>query len=478
MGNNGLNSKTKVLGIFTLAMINVSLILNLRGMPMLATYGFSVVFFLLLAAFVFFIPTALVSAELATGWPRSGGIHAWTKEAFGSRWAFIVAWLEWLNCLIWFPTALGALAAIFGYVISPALSTNRYFIVVVILVVFWSATILNFRGMKTSGRLSSAGAVLGVIIPGALVAIVAVLWIVLGNPVEISFSAKELIPNLGNRAQLVFFIGVLLMFMGIEISSAHASEVKDPQRGYPKAIFFSAIIIVAIFVVGALAVAIIVPGKQIDLLTGVMQAFKISMKSFGLTWVVPIVGIMIVFGMVAQVNSWLIGPSKFMLATARNGELPPFFQKTNNRGIPVNILIVQAGIVTAYSLVYLIMPSVNASFWILTALATQAYLVVYILMFLVALKLRYSKPNVPRPYKVPGGKTGLWVVAILGIVSSLFAFFVGFYPPSDQLKTGGQGLYIGFLVIGLLVLFVSAFLIHHYKKPTWVSKEHTQESEG
>ena len=70
MGSNG-----KVLGVFTLAMINVSLILNLRGLPMLATYGFAIVSFLLLAALVFFIPTALVSAELATGWPLSGGIH-------------------------------------------------------------------------------------------------------------------------------------------------------------------------------------------------------------------------------------------------------------------------------------------------------------------------------------------------------------------------------------------------------------------
>jgi putative glutamate/gamma-aminobutyrate antiporter len=471
MEEKRVNSQAKVLGVFTLAMINVSLILNLRGLPMLATYGFSVVFYLTLAGLCFFIPTALVSAELATGWAEGGGIHTWTKEAFGSRWAFLVAWLEWLNCVIWLPTVLGALAAILGYVIDPGLSENRYFIVVVILVVFWGATFLNFRGMKTSGVISSAGALSGVIVPGVLVAVVAILWVVLGKPVETGFGLKDLVPDFSNQTQLVYFIGVMLMFMGIEISSAHASEVKNPRRDYPKATFFSAFVIVAVFILGGLAVAIIVPGDEIDLLTGVVQAFDISLGAFGLKWLIPVLGFLMVVGMVAQVNSWLIGPAKFLLATAKDGDLPPFFQVMNENRIPVNILLVQAGVVTVYSLVYLVMPSVNASYWILTALASQFYLIVYILMFAVAVKLRYSRPDVPRPYKVPGGKIGLWIVVALGISSSVFAFFIGFVPPPGQLQSGQTPYYVAFLLAGLLLMCSCAFVIHHFKKPGWAPRE-------
>ncbi|MDY6797092.1 MAG: APC family permease [Actinomycetota bacterium] len=467
MGENGLNTNAKVLGVFTLAMINISLILNLRGLPMLATYGFSIVIYLLLAALVFFVPTALVSAELATAWPEIGGIHAWTKEAFGTGWAFLVAWLEWLNCVIWLPTVLGALAAILGYVITPSLSENRYFIVAVILVVFWSATFSNFRGMETSGKISSLGAFSGVIVPGVAVVLLAILWAAFGKTVETGFGLGDLMPNFADRTQLVFFIGVLLMFMGIEISSAHASEVRNPQRDYPRAIFSSALIIVIVFIMGALAVAAIVPGDKIDLLTGVVQAFDISLDAFGLGWLVPILGLLMVFGMVAQINSWLIGPAKFMLATARNGDLPLFFQKTNSRDIPVNILLVQAGIVTVYSLVYLVMPSVTDSFWLLTALASQVYLIVYIIMFLVSLKLRYSRPDTPRAYRIPGGKVGIWIVVALGICSSVFAMLMGFLPPTGQQHRGSTLAYAGFLLFGILVLCLTAWLIQRFKKPSW-----------
>ncbi|MBN2169157.1 MAG: amino acid permease [Actinobacteria bacterium] len=471
MGDKQTASKAKVLGVFTLAMINVSLILNLRGLPMLATYGLSIVFYLVVAAAVFFIPTALISAELATGWPETGGIHAWTRMAFGDKWAFLVAWLEWLNCVIWLPTVLGALAAILGYVITPSLSTNRYFIVVVILVVFWGATLLNFRGMKASGRLSSLGAVFGVIIPGVLLVAVAAIWLIMGKPSEAAMTAGNLLPDLGNTTQLVFFIGVLLMFMGIEISSAHAAEVSNPQRDYPKAIFTSAAIIVAVFILGALAVAILVPGKKIDLLTGVVQAFQAAFDYFGMKWMVPILGIFMVFGMVAQINSWLIGPAKFMLATAENGDLPPFFHKVNKNDIPVNILVVQAGIVTLYSLVYLVMPSVNDSYWILTALSSQAYLIVYVIMFLVGLKLRYLKPDTPRAYRVPGGNRGMWVAAAAGVVSSIFAFGVGFVPPAGEVKGAWVVVYIFFLAIGITLLCGTAFLLQKYKKPEWKPKK-------
>lgn len=334
------------------------------------------------------------------------------------------------------------------------------------------ATFANFRGLEMSGKISSLGAIAGVIVPGVMVAAVAVLWVVLGKQVEITVAAKELIPEIGNRTQLAFFIGVLLMFMGIEVSSAHAGEVRDPQTDFPRAIFMAAIVIVAVFIVGALAVAIIVPSGKIDLLTGVVQAFDRSLDTFGVGWGAPILGMLMVLGMIAQINSWLIGPAKFMLASARAGNLPPFFHRTNSKGVPVNILVVQALIVTAYSFVYLVMPSVTTSYWLLTVLASQLYLIVYMTMFLVALKLRYSSPDTPRAYEVPGGRPGIWFVTGLGIASSLFAFFAGFIPPVEGSgKEAHPLVYVGFLLTGIVVLCGSALIIERYRKPSWVAAE-------
>ncbi|HDZ59359.1 MAG TPA: amino acid permease, partial [Actinobacteria bacterium] len=65
------------LGIFTLAMINVAAVLSLRNLPSMAEYGYALIFYLTLASLCFFIPSALVSAELASGWPRKGGVYLW-----------------------------------------------------------------------------------------------------------------------------------------------------------------------------------------------------------------------------------------------------------------------------------------------------------------------------------------------------------------------------------------------------------------
>lgn len=94
------------MGVFTLAMINVSAIVSLRGMPAESTYGLSSVFYYIFAAVFFLVPVSLVAAELTTGWPQKGGVYRWVGEAFGKKWGFLAIWLQWIESTIWFPTVL------------------------------------------------------------------------------------------------------------------------------------------------------------------------------------------------------------------------------------------------------------------------------------------------------------------------------------------------------------------------------------
>ena len=93
MSLNIKNTHHKSLSLFTLIMMNVIAIDNLRSLTVGAEFGFSMVFFYLVAMLLFFIPTILVSAELATGWPNTGGVYVWVREAFGPRWGFLTIWL-------------------------------------------------------------------------------------------------------------------------------------------------------------------------------------------------------------------------------------------------------------------------------------------------------------------------------------------------------------------------------------------------
>ena len=112
------------MGVRTLALLNVAAVLSIRNLPSQAEYGWSIIFYLTAASICFFLPSALVSAELASGWPENGGVYLWVKEAFGPRWGFVAIAMQWLENLPWFPAVLTFVAEAIAYVIDPALAKN------------------------------------------------------------------------------------------------------------------------------------------------------------------------------------------------------------------------------------------------------------------------------------------------------------------------------------------------------------------
>jgi amino acid transporter len=250
------------------------------------------------------------------------------------------------------------------------------------------------------------------------------------------------------------------------MSAVHAGDVKTPQKDYPKAILLSATLILGLYILGVLAVAVVIPQEQISLVAGSLQAFSVFVNAYGLSWMTPILAILLTVGAFSTLSTWIAGPSKGLLGAAQSGDLPPFFRKLNKHEMPFTLLITQAIIVTLFSSVFLIMPTVSSGYWILSAMISQLYLVMYILLFCAAIKLRYKRPHVNRPYKVPGGNLGMWVVAGLGLIGSSFAFFIGFFPPA-QLKTGNPVFYISFLILSVIIACLAPSIILFFKKPDW-----------
>ncbi len=456
---------TKVLSVFTLAMINVAAIGSVKNWPFVAEYGFSSLFYLIVAAIVFFFPISLISAELATGWPEKGGVYLWCKEAFGAKTGFLAVWLLWIENAIWYPTVLSFAAATIAYIIDPTLSNNIGYTIAVVLILFWGATIANFFGMKTSGWISNLGAICGTIIPGCIIIALGIVWWIEGSPMQIDLSFSSFIPSF-NFSSMAFFTGVMLSFAGMEMSAVHALDVKKPQRDYPRAILLSGTIILVLSILGVLSIASVVPQKSISLTAGTMQAFSVFLKRYNLGWFIPIIAASMSVGLFGSVSTWIIGPTKGLLAAGLEGNLPPILCRKSRSGAPIALMITQGIIVTILSLMFLLMPTVSSGFWILTVLVAQLYLVMYILVFAAAIKLRYSQPKRKRPYQVPGGKIGIWIAGTLGIGSSLFALFIGYFPP-NQIEIGNTIFYTTFLVIGTVIGCTAPFLIYLFKKPSW-----------
>ena len=452
-----MSKKKHSLTIFSLTMITVGSVDSIRNLPATALFGSQLVFFFLLGALFFLIPTALVSAELSSGWPKQGGVYIWVKEAFGKKAGFLAIWLQWIENVIWYPTILSFVAGTIGYFIDPSLANNAYFLCLVIVSSFWGATFINLRGMHSSAMLSNICAISGLLVPMALIIGLGAAWIIGGNPVQISFDLPSILPHLQDKSMWVSLTAIILSFCGIEIATVHANDVHNPQHAFPRALIYSVAIILSTLILGSLAIAVVMPAQDINLVAGIMQAFDAFFKRYELAWLMPIVAVMLVLGGLGGVSNWIIAPTKGLLVAAQDGNLPPFFQRVNKNGAPVTMLIGQAVIVTILSGLFLFMPSVNGSYWLLTALAAQLYMLMYLLMFLAAIKLRLSAPSHPRPFRIPGGIIGLCFVAGVGMIGVLTTLVVSFIPPSD-INVGSVLHYEMMLIIGLILMCSPPFI--------------------
>ena len=455
----------KALTGWMIALINVCAISSIKNFPLLAEYGLSIIPFLILTAFFFFIPVAMVSSELASGWPERG-VYTWVTEAFGPRMGFLAIWLQWIENVIWYPTVLSFIAGSLAYVFDPKLIHSKVYMVGTILITFWAVTLINFLGMRVSGWISSISALFGTIIPILLIILLGSAWVLGNHPSQIDFSWKAMLPDFSSVHQLVLLSGVLLGFSGIEMSAVHAKEVVNPQREYPKGILFSAILILTFAALGALSIAVVVPAKEIELTSSSMAAFGHLFSAFHMPWALPVIAAIATFGALGMMSTWIVGPSRCLFVTAEQGDLPPIFHKCNQHGMPVNILISQAIIVTVLCLIFLFMPSINSSYWALVALAALLYMIMYVIMFAAAIKLRYKHPHVPCVYKIPYGNVGIWTVCILGILGASFGVVISFFPPS-QIDTGKLIILETFLITGTVIFCALPLLIYAHRKPHW-----------
>ena len=465
-------SKTAKLSVATLAIMNVTAVVSLRGLPAEAEYGLSSAFYYLFAALVFLIPTALVAAELAAMFAdKQGGVFRWVGEAFGKRMGFLAIWLQWVESTIWYPTVLtfGAVSLAFigmNDAHDMSLASNRLYTLVVVLAIYWLATFISLKGMSWVGKVSKIGGLVGTIIPAGLLVVLAIVYLVSGGHSQLDFKG-DFFPDFSNFNNLVLASSIFLFYAGMEMGGIHVKDVDNPSVNYPKAVFIGSFITVLIFVLGTFSLGIIIPKSEINLTQSLLVGFDRYFDYIRASWLSPIIAIALAFGVLAGVLTWVAGPSKGIFAVGRAGYLPPFFQKTNSIGVQKNILFIQGGIVTLLGLLFVVMPSVQSFYQILSQLTVLLYLIMYLLMFAAAIYLRYNMKEANRPFRIGSKGNGLmWLIAGVGFLGSLLAFVLSFIPPG-QIAVGSNAMWYSVLVIGCIVVVAAPLIIYAMRKPSW-----------
>jgi amino acid transporter len=431
------------------AMMTVGSVGYLGSAPALSVFGLASVFLYVLPAIVFLLPVSLVSAELASGW--QGGVYNWVCEGISAPMGLVAVWCQFAQTIFYYPALLAYVGGTLAYVIDPSLASNGVYTAAVIIVLFWAGVLVSTRGQGLVARLASSGTVIGTMIPAAILVGLGVGYLVQGNPSAAPMSAHHILPAWNGLSSVVLIVNSFFTYAGVEVNAVHVDELRSPGTEFPKAMFVACALVLAVFIFPTLAISWAIPAQQISLTAGVMQAFDHYLTHFGLAFAVPLIALALAAGALAGMMAWLDGPSEGLLKIGRErGYLPPYFQRVNKQGIQLHIIAAQGIVITIIGLVYALIPNVSSAYWIFAAMATQVYLIMYVLMFIAAIRLRRASPDHKRGYRAPA----LGVQCVIGGAASVVAFLIGFVPPSQFGHTSpllyGLLVLAGILVIGVI----------------------------
>jgi amino acid transporter len=454
------------LGIFSVAMVSTAAGFSVRNLPSMAVEGWPLIFWYVLATVLFLAPLGLVAAELASTWPKDGGVYDWVAEAFGTRTGFMTVWSIVVQNLPWYPTVLAFVAVSLAFGFDPALQNNRVFVVVVMVVVFWTLTLIGLRGPVSAAKFTSFGTLFGSIVPAVVLILAGAAWIAAGKHIALPpLTFARLVP-VWDPGRIAFVSSLLIAFTGLEVSGYYALAVRDPQRDYPKAMLLALLAIAGLSIFATLAIALAIPADQISLSGGVVQTFGVIFGAFGIGWAAPVLALLTALGALALMCAWLVGPLLSLSAVARHGLLPPVFRALSARQVPAAIMLWQAGVVTIIAAAFALVPEVNQAYWILTATVTALLAFYYLPIFAAVIRLRYTQPDTVRPFRIPGGKPGVWIVGGTGFASTTFAVLVALERPANVTFVS-DAVYVGGLIVLALVWMVPWAVFVALRRAAW-----------
>ena len=426
-----------------------------------AEYGLGAVVVYLIPALLFLVPVGLVSAELATGW--DGGVYQWVSAAFGRRWGFQATWLQWVQSVALYPSLLSFAAASLAIAVDrPDLAADGRYVAAVVLLIFWTATLVASKGLGFMARLSSLGLLVGTLLPAFALIAFMVVWLGTGEPSAVPLAPSDLVPDVQGLSGLALIVGTFVAFAGLEVNAVHVRDLAGRPRTYLWALALGITLILLMYVPGSVAISVAVPADELDLDAGAPQAFLAYSTGLGVPWLGQVLSALLVAGAFAAAATWVSGPSRGLLAVGRDGYLPPRLQRTNAAGVQVPILLVQGVVVTALTLVFVLLPSTSTAFAVLQAITIGLYMVMYLLMFLSARRLRRTAPDVPRGMRAPA----LGLLVVVGCSAAIAAIVLALTPP-EQLGDFPVAAYAAAILAGILVLALPAQLLASYRRPQW-----------
>jgi glutamate:GABA antiporter len=423
------------MGFWDVLLFNIVTVLGPRWVAAAAHNGTSSISLWVLAAAVFFVPSALVINELSSRFPVEGGLYVWAKEAFGDFHGFVAGWTYWTYTMFYFPSLLLASAAMSAYIVGPrgaALSQDRTFLLLVSFATLIVAVVLNIVGLNVGKWLQNAGGVATYLPLLVLTGIAAILWFKQGSVTQ--FTWANMRPT-WNWDTVNFWSQIAFAFTGLELVSAMSEEIRDPQRTLPRAVLGSGILIAAMYIVGTFAVLALLPANDVSPTSGVFAAVTVGSRALGVAFLGVAAAILVTVGNSGGIGSTVAGIARVPFTVGIDRYMPAPFAKIHPRWrTPYVSILVQAGVSGAVLLVSQISETARGAYQVLVDITIIVYFIPFLYMFAAAIKLSRRKDRVEnsRAVLIPGGRVGVWLISGLGFMVVLVCMAVSMVPPGDS----------------------------------------------
>ncbi|HWZ43718.1 MAG TPA: APC family permease [Candidatus Saccharimonadales bacterium] len=442
------------MGLWDVLLFNIAAILGPRWIAAAAHNGTSSISLWVLAAVLFFLPTALIIVELSTRFPSEGGLYVWSKEAFGDFHGFVAGWSYWAYTVFYFPGLLTASVAMSVYIGGPkywALAKDPHYLLYASLGLLAVAVILNLVGLNIGKWLQNAGGVATYAPLLMLLGLAA--YLMFHRAAATQFTFKNSLPT-WNLDTVNFWSQIAFAFTGLELVCTMSEEVKDPRRTLPRAIFASAGLIAGIYLVATVALLWIMPGEGVDVRAGVFQAISSGSTTLGIAWFGVMAALLVTIGNAGGVGATVAGVARVPFVAGIDRYLPSAFGKIHPRWrTPYVAILTQAGI----SGLVLALSQYKAgwleAYQILVDAAVILYFIPFLYIYAAAIKLAYRKDRAENPQAVlvPGGKPGIWLAGLLGFIATLGSIVLAMIPPGGTNRLLFEGKLIGATSVAIAI---------------------------
>lgn len=450
----------RVMGFWDVLLFNIAAVLGPRWIAAAAHNGTSSISLWVLAATLFFLPTALVVVELSTRFPHEGGLYVWSKEAFGEFHGFVTGWTYWVYTFFYFPGLLMASAAMGAYIGGAGaahLAQSRAFLMFGSFVLLFLAVFLNIIGLNIGKWLQNAGGV-GTYVPLLmLIGMGAYLWHVHGSVTH--FTRSNMLP-VWNWGTVNFWPQIAFAFTALELCSTMSEEVREPHKTFPRAILGSGVLIAAAYILGTFALLAMLPASSVDPKSGVFQAMTAGSTTLGIAFFGILAAFLVLFGNAGGVGTTVAGVARIPFVVGIDRYMPAAFGKIHPKWkTPWVSILVQAGISCVILLLIQINETANNAYQILVDAGTILYFIPFLYMYAAAIKLAYRSDRTANANAalIPGGKLGVWVTSLLGFTVVVGGIVLSFIPPAEA---GNKWLFEGKLVGGTLGAFLLGLVLY------------------